>query len=378
MRGLSWLAAAVLLSAAPAAAAGSENRSDEAAPQLESLRLIVDHLPPFLYSGERLSFSFRVERAPGLAQDIPFRLEWSFTGSGGGAALARGEHEGRAAGRFTIVSGALSVPEKAVRWQYALSVGGRRLSSGSAMLLGEDGKWPEGAGAGWGGLAGQDGEALILTLEERVARADDRWKPLRWVWERGRAGASGVMVAGPRLVQAGGRGYAELLEKSAERFAFVELAETGGGIAPSSGIYRMVELVETEVAPRVAGNRTELVVLVMPQSDPEMATEPRRYRQGLDWLLSRLGRAGVKGVVLVPPLTRAVPARQSAAYAEACRTAAVTYARTVGARRVDVAALTADEGLWRPEGADGAVTGRFPNARGHEALAALIRAAYGR
>lgn len=369
MRRAPALLLAALLAAAPAALAAGEKRADERG----KLSLIVDYLPAFMYRGEKLAYSFRVERHPKLREKLAFEVSWHFKANEKGKALKPGSAKGVTEKHFTIVRGFLRVPKGARIFRYQLKSGDEVLASGQARLVGEDEPWPKGASAAWNGIVA-GGSRIILTLEERVARVDNKWKPIRWIWEKGRSRAESVVLAGPRLAAAGGKSYQDLLAGSATRLKIVELAPLAGGkgplrAAPAQGIYRLVELVESRVLPASRG--ADLVVLVTPPEDPEMATEPRRYRQGLDWILSRLKRAKAERVALVPPLTKRVPGKQLAAYAEHCRKAAAVYKT----RFLKTDGLLKDE-HWVPAGALGKVTGRYPNEKGREVLAELIKAAY--
>ncbi len=370
IRRASALLLATLAAAAPAALAGAEKerRPDER----EKLALIVDYLPAFMYRGEKLAYSFRVERRPGLKAKLPFEMSWHFKADEKGKALKPGSAEGVTEKHFSIVRGFLRVPRGARIFRYQLKSGGKVLGSGQARLVGEDEKWPKGARAVWNGIA-VNGDRVILTLEERGAKVDNKWKPIRWIWEKGRARAGNVVLAGPRLAAAHKKSYQDLLAGSATKLKIVALAPPAAKGArrgaPAQGIYRLVELVESRVLPAAGG--ADLVVLVAPPEDPEMATEPRRYRQGLDWILSRLKRAKVQRVALVPPLTKRVPGRQLAAYAKHCQKSAAVYKT----RFLKTDDLLENE-YWVPEGALGKVTGRYPNAKGQKALTELIKEAY--
>jgi hypothetical protein len=379
------LVLAALLVAAPAALAGKDEMGrsggkDEGKtpPPGPKLCLILDYLPAFMYTGEKLAYSFRVARRRGLKEKLPFEVSWHFSAERDGKKqLSPGATERDAEKDFTIVRGFLDVPKGAKYFHFRLRSGKEDLGAGAARLLDEQDDWPRGATASWQRLLDPSGLPLILTLEERVARVDDRWKPIKWIWKHGRSSAEKVLVAGPRLSAKGAKSYQDLLAGSADNMKFAELpapaAKGKRRAAPAHGIYRLVELVESKVAPAAKG--MDLVVLVTPQGDPEMATEPRRYRQGLDWMLARLKRAGAARVAVVPPLTRKVPAKQLGAYAAICRKACAVYAKKVGARCVDLSALN-DVDYWRPEGALGRVTGRYPNRAGQRKLAELIKSAY--
>ncbi len=370
MRRAPALLLAALAAAAPAALSAGEKRADERG----KLSLIVDYLPAFMYRGEKLAYSFRVERHPKLREKLPFEVSWHFKQVARSKALKPGWAKGVTKKHFTVVRGFLRVPKGARLFCYQLKSRDEVLASGQARLVGEDEPWPKGARAAWNGIVA-GGNRIILTLEERVAKVDNKWKPIRWIWEKGRSRAESVVLAGPRLAAAGGKSYQDRLAGSARRLKIVELAPPAGKgaprAAPAQGIYRLVELVESRVVPAARG--ADLVVLVAPPEDPEMATEPRRYRQGLDWILSRLKRAKVTRVALVPPLTKRVPGRQLTAYAKHCQQAAAVYKT----RFLKTDELLEDE-HWVPEGAlgKGKVTGRYPNEEGREVLAELIKAAY--
>ncbi len=375
---------ALLVISGTALGGGDEAKkgSRQAAPNVprgQRLCLILDYLPAFMYSGEKLAYSFRVSRRRGIEENIAFEVSWHFSKKPkAGKKLAPGSTKGTAEKDFTTVRGFLRVPEEAKYFHFQLSSGEKNLGAGMARLLDETEDWPRGALASWGRLVNPQGVPLILTLKERIPRVNNRWKPIRWLWEKGRSRAANVVVAGPRLASRKGKSYQDLLAGSAKKLKIVELPAASGGRSrgmPAHGIYRLVELVEAKIVPAVKGKNVDLVVLVTPQEDPEMATEPRRYRQGLDWVLSRLKLAGAGRVAIVPPLTRKIPAKQRAAYFEICRKAAAVYAKQVGARCVDTRALENAE-LWKPKGALGKVTGKYPNEKGQEKLAELIKATY--
>jgi hypothetical protein len=342
----------------------------------QRLCLILDYLPAFMYTGEKLAYSFRVAKRRGVEEGIAFEVSWFFSKTEKtDKQLSPGTTKGDATRDFTVVRGFLKVPKGAKYLHFKLTSGGKNLGAGMARLVDENDKWPKGSRASWGRLVDAKGLPLILTLAERTPRVDNRWKPIKWLWEKGRSSASNVVIAGPRLAKRKKKSYQDLLAGSAKKLKIKELAEGSAGrrSAPAHGIYRLVELVESKVIP--AAKAADLVVLVTPPEDPEMATEPRRYRQGLDWILSRLKRAGVGRVAIVPPLTRKIRAKQLAAYQEICRKAAAVYAKKVGARCLDVKVLK-DIEYWRPPGALGKVTGKYPNDNGQKKLAELIKAAY--
>lgn len=367
-------------------AAGGDDEADKKArreapdvPRGQRICLILDYLPGFMYGGEKLAYSFRVARRRGVEERIPFEVSWYFSKKPEAEKkLTPGSKKGAAGKDFTIVRGFLRVPEGARYFHFQLSSGKRDLGAGMARFVNETEKWPKGSVASWGRLVTAKGVPLILTLAERVPRVNNRWKPIRWLWEKGRSGADNVVVGGPRLAARKRKSYQDLLAGSATKLKIVELPAAGPGRAgamPAHGIYRLVEMVESRITPAVKNKDVDLVVLVTPQEDPEMATEPRRYRQGLDWVLSRLKLAGAGRVAIVPPLTRKVPARQLAGYSEICHQAAAVYARQVGARCVDTSAFKNAE-LWKPGGALGKVTGKYPNDAGQKKLAGLIKATY--
>jgi hypothetical protein len=375
-----------LLAAPPLALGGGDElprggKGTDPAPQPgpkgPKLCLVLDYLPSFMYTGEKLAYSFRVARRRGLKESVAFEVSWHFSEKKNGKRLSPGATKGDAEKDFTIVRGFLKVPKGAKYLHFKLNSGEKCLGAGSARLIDEDEKWPKGSRASWERLVDSEGAPLILTLEERTAKVDDRWKPIRWIWEKGRSSADKVIIAGPRLAPKGVRSYQDLLAGSAERLKIETLPQPAGKgqrkAAPAHGIYRLVEMVESKVVP--AAGDMDLVVLVTPPQDPEMATEPRRYRQGIDWILSRLKLAGAGRVAVVPPLTRKVPAKQLSAYAAICRKASAVYAKKVGARCVSTERF-ADIEYWRPKGALGKVSGRYPNADGQKLLAELIREVY--
>jgi len=364
-------------------------------PPREALCLIADYLPPFVYVDtrtgrtEQLACSFRVEKHPALEEQPEFTVRWRLL-DGAGRELAKGEEPGAARERFAIVRAFIDLPDAARRLEFTLQSGGLELGSGRAEIVGEDDPWPAGAAAALTGMVGAGGERLILRLPERVAEVDERWKPIKAVFSRSRPRPERVVVVGPRMAGEGERSYLEVLggPKDARLQALDLFAPPPAGEAPAApagrapaaavpasgatrGIFALVEAVETRVTAAAKG--ADLVVLVMPQSDPEMGTDRRAYRQGLDWAVSRLLRAGAKGVAVVPPLSRSVSDKQLAAYAAACADSARVYGER-GAALVKSESLLADK-YWTPKGATGRVTGRFPNEAGQEALAELIRGA---
>ncbi len=353
----------------------------------DALRLITDYLPPFVYvdvrsgKAERLAYSFRVARHPGLDSAPEFRIWWRLLDKDG-KELAKGDEKGLARERFAIVRGFLELPEGARRLEYGLESGDLALGAGRAEVVREDDAWPAGAYAALSGLVGPGGERLILCLPERVSQVDERWKPLKFLAGNGRPTPESVVVVGPRMAPDGARSYLDLLggqggAKADGKLKPLDLfaAPPAGGDAPARpapptrGIFALVEAVESRVSAEAKG--ADLVVLVMPQSDPEMGTDRRSYRQGLDWVISRLTHAGAKGVAVVPPLSHSVSGKQLAAYADICAESAKVYAQS-GAVLVKSDGLLAEE-YWKPEGATGRVTGRFPNEAGQEALARLVR-----
>jgi hypothetical protein len=376
-----WLLPLLLLSLARAGGAENTTATDNQTRAKDSrpLALIVDHLPSFMYAGEKLALSLRIERRPELKAEIPFEIIWQFSGP---AMLKTTKSSGLlervAAKHFTIVSPALPIPNGATAFSYSLRSSGKSLAGGKAIFVGERDKWPAGATAGWGGLVTADGAALILVAEERVAKVDHRFKPLKALLTSGRKRATSLIVAGPRLNDDKRISYSQQLKACAARSDFLLLAGsdyTKPGTTPIRGIHQMAVLIEDQLIPLARKNKTDLIVLVMPPSDPEMATDRRRYRQGLDWLIVRLNtRLGEIRISIVPPLTRSVPLKQRQAYIDICKKSVSVYARSHHASLIDISAFSKRH-LWRPTGASEKVTGRFPNEDGHRKLASLIQAA---
>jgi len=387
------LIAALLL--APAARAGGASGTEESSGKERGapaharagadLALVVDYLPPFLYADEnsgqveQLAYSFRVAKREGAEAAPDFVLSWRFRDAAG-KELVPGSARGEVKERFALVKGVLEIPRKAQSFEYALESDNRECGAGGALIVREEDGWPAGARASLYGLVGRDGRRLILVLPERTARVDDSWKPIRWIWESSARKSEKVVVIGPRMAAPGNKSYLELLAGSAPKLDVIDLSapppadskepapvEAGA----TRGIFALVEAAENQAA--AAARNADLVVLVMPQSDPELATDPRVYRQGLDWVVARLARSGAARVGLVPPMTRRVSEKQLAAYAAVCAETCKVY-KARGVKLLDGSRLQAER-YWKPPGASGEVTGRFPNESGQEALAGLIKEA---
>lgn len=382
---LTLFAAAAFAAAGGGLRAGAEESAPRAAdaPAPASgpvLALIPDYVPAFLYEGELLSISFRVEKNPRLDVETEFRVWWRLLDQAG-KELAKGEEKGTARERFAIVRANITLAAGARALEYGLESHGAPLGTGRALFVGEADPWPAGSGAVLSGLSGPNGERLILTLPERVAEVDERFKPLKWAFTSRPAAPKSVTVVGPRMSAPEVKSYLELLGgdakiKPLDLFAAPAPAADNKGeparpAAPTRGIFALVEAVESRVAAAAKG--VDMVIIVMPQSDPEMGTDPRTYRQGLDWTIARLMAAGVKRVTIVPPLSRSVSEKQLTAYAAVCHESAQVYSGR-GAALADSSKLMAEK-YWAPEGASGKVTARFPNKAGQEALAELIKSA---
>lgn len=355
-------------------AASSDNRAD--------LRLVVDYLPAFLYADEAsgnlepLSYSFRVVKREG-APPAEYRLVWRFLDAAG-KELMPGSARGEVAERFSLAKGFLEVPRRARSFEYALESGGRQCGAGRAVIVREEDAWPASARAELNGLAGPAGERLILALPERTAKVDNSWKPFKRLLGGSRRKSESAIVVGPRMAPPGARSYLEMLAGCAPKLTTIDLsapppaaARTPPAAGATRGIFALIEAVENQAAAAAKG--VDLVVLVMPQSDPELGTDPRVYRQGLDWVTSRLLRAGAARVAVLPPMSRRVPEKQLAAYAAACARSAEVY-RLRGAEALDGSGPMAER-CWALPGASGEVTGRFPNDAGQEVLARLIKEA---
>jgi len=379
-RGVALASALVLTICAGARAA--ETHAD-ATPARPAPRFVVEYLPSLVYRDrESVHLRFRVEN-PGAAEiecAVSAVLDFSEGEAGG-------DRDGSPAPVALRVpsdgarSGGLELPSTGwARARCELSWGGARSAALVIRRFGEEDQVPALEARGERlyvkrakGVTAAP-ESAVVVLRKRTSVDEREWVMMKLLAEQLSEGTvpAGVTLLGPAF---GGRG-AKIAAASLP--AYQRAARDGAGTwvetvalpgETASGVTHpiladFVAALETLEASRPA----ELVVWVVACDDARRATPVRTFRKAVDFLIVRARRRSARLAILSVP-EPAVPAERRAVYSEELRKAASAF-RGIYAR---VDALE-DPACWRPEGESrsrGALM-RYPNAKGHAALAEAI------
>jgi len=372
--------ASALALAICATARAGETQAD-APPAAPAPRFVVEYMPSLVYRDrESVHLTFRVEN-PGAAE-----IKCTVA-----AVLDSGE--GEAGGDGSPAPVALRVPPEGARsgglelpssgWSRArceLLRGGARSTVLVIRRFGERDKVPPLEARGErlyvrrpDGVAAPP-ESAVVVLRKRTSVDEREWVMMKLLAEQLSEGAvpAGVTLLGPAF---GGR------EKNA---ALVSLPAYQRAVRDGAGTWVEAFALPGETAPGVThpiladfvaalealerSRPAELVVWVVACDDARRATPVRTFRKAVDFLIVRARQRSARLTILSVP-EPAIPAERRAVYAEELRKAASAF-RGIYCR-VDA---MEDAACWRPEGASrsrGALM-RYPNAKGHSALAEAI------
>ena len=248
------------------------------------------------------------------------------------------------------------------------------------------------------------GDVAVLSLAQRTSQPDRQWYLWKRLAERLGEGVLPVrvLVLGARLCEPRERAKADGLGTTAEAATVREGGTSGhqddaaarppaelpaylaevcreasvpvvATVLPGEGDRRAFAPVLADLAAALRAfekqRPAELVVWVVACDDARRATPLWTFRKAADLVLSRARSwgAGRLAVLFVPE--PAVPAERRALYAEQLRLAAKAYRGSF--TRLDELGRARS---WAVEGASGPqeALGRWPNARGHEALARAV------
>jgi hypothetical protein len=344
--------------------------------------LIVDYLPPALYSGEPLTACLRVENTTAAAADVTVRAE-IFDAEGKSLKVSEEKLEAKP-NAFADYRKDLDLRD-AARVAFALKTPQGDVTGPIVRLVRDADPWPD-AEVKDGRLvelaakeAGAEARPTVLVpVVERVKREGDRtFAPVKWALGIKNQDAQATITravlmlpgawAKPKEPATPGTpspstpapmDFGALApEKAANPAALGPYEPTG--CAPILRAFNDALRVLAELK-----EKPERAVIVLPPEDLEVATEPRLYRVVLEALLERLARAGVKQAVLAPPRKYGVPQ----ARADLLRAEVREAAEFRGARMLDWGEAL-DEMAWRLDPESPGVYGRKPNAEGQKKIA---------
>ena len=221
------------------------------------------------------------------------------------------------------------------------------------------------------------GDRAVLSLRQRTSQADRQWYLWKRLAERLGEGVrpASVLVLGARLSEPAVKHIEEPIEPPPYLARVRRDAGTPVGLKALPGVGEREALSPVladlaEALETFAGQApAELVVWVVACDDARRATPLGTFRKAAEFLLSRARRWGAGRLVVMFVPEPAVPAERRALYSEELR-------RAAGAYRGSFAQLDelVEVRFWAAEGPAGPqrALGRYPNARGHAALAEAI------
>jgi len=218
-------------------------------------------------------------------------------------------------------------------------------------------------------LVDEEGRPVVIRIEHRVHKPDERWPVVRWVSHRlygDKLAFNSVLLLGEDL-GAPKEGYLSRFRAAKAKFAVRALPVPSRVEPPSPPILRAIAALSAVEAEDPA---PDLAVLSLGHRDPDFGTDLLLFERGLELMVQQLERRGCGHLVLVSPLGPSHLEKRLEPYAAAAQRVARTYrGRYLDLRR------SLDDDCWRGGAAADRLLLRFPNAKGHKALAeALLRA----
>jgi len=217
-------------------------------------------------------------------------------------------------------------------------------------------------------LVDEQGRPVVIRIEHRVHKPDERWPLVRWVSHKlygDKLAFNSVLLLGEDL-GAPEDGYLSQFRAAKAKFAARALPVPSRVEPPTPPILRAVAALsaaEEDPPP-------DLAVLSLGHRDPDFGTDLLLFERGLELIVQQLERRGCGHLVLVSPLGPSHLEKRLEPYAAAAKRVARTYrGRYLDLRR------SLDDDCWRSGAGADRLLLRFPNAKGHKALAeALTRA----
>ena len=351
----SRLAALSVIVCFAAAAIGEESATPKtSAPKKQSIYLITDYLPSAIYDGDSITACFRVENTTGAEVALDFQVAVSDeTGKSGSDQT---ENIKAPTTGFAQIQKTLSSTHCS-KLQFTLKQGAEVAGLVTLRLVRAEDPWPAGRFRD-GRLETKDnGEIVVAVVKKRLKVQNRAFAPLKWVTgttQQTQSAASRKLTCVPGRWQ---------LDATKLKQAVLTLGPYQPNGAPpvleaAGDILAKVASLQSGLA----GNALRLVICLPPE-DLDVATDPRVYRTILEALLARLEAAGIKDVVLVPPLHFGAPEVYCQALWHEIHEAAATYQ----VKSADPADYL-DEKLWRVDPAQSGVYGLRPNSTGLDKL----------
>jgi hypothetical protein len=376
--------AAVTVAAAPDVARAAVSAGG--VPAGASPRFVVEYLPPLVYRDrESVHLKFRVEN-PGK-EEVDCTVTVTLTPETKGAEAPKAPEAvklsvpalGKSSGGFGLPSSGWA------RAEFALVVGGTSSTALVIRRVCEESAIPSLEARGERLYVKQSGnatgrpEAAVVVLRQRVSVDDREWLMMKLLADQLSEGTvpAGVTLLAPAFRAAPLPGSAAS-DATPETPAYIRAVRDGAGTwveataLPGEAARGVTNPILGDFAMALAALESarpaELVIWVIACDDARRATPARTFRKAVDFLIVRARQRSGRLAVLFVPEPAVLPARR-AIYAEELRQAASAF-------RVTHARLDSldDAECWRPEGGEAhtGALGRYPNSKGHAALAEAI------
>jgi len=316
-------------------------------------RLLIDHLPPFHYLGDSLTFSLRLS----LESPTATRLE----------CVAYNEKEkvcwrNRQDLSLAQMSDAIEVivPEKTLLTACRLEVIYNK-SSANIRLLHAEAALPSLSVRNMRLYANT--EAAVILLKKQAMHIDRKWAWLKWVnrhWIKTPYIPKRILFVTELLARDATSSYTTNLKGHAGQILETCLPEQIGRDSPS-----LLHLIAAWS--NGAWQNMDTMVLCVGQRAWQLGMDPRLYRMGLEVFLRQAMSDGISRVLLAfPPVAKPLEAN-TLPY----RNVAYELARHYHYDWIDTTPLQKTR-YWQAQTQDVRVLGRFLNAQGRQALADLF------
>ena len=329
-------------------------------------RLCIEYLPSILYEDQPLAVCARVEAERAEAM----RLAVSVRGAGGEVLASSGAAGTPRPGAPWRCDCSLRIPRGSpTALDVVLTKANGAVELGKAtvrVLASRDGLpplWAKGMR-----LADEAGQRVVVRIEHRVYRPEERWPLFRWVAHKlygDRLAFDRVLLLGDDL-GAPRDGYLAKFAAAKTRFKPSVLAVPSRVEPPTPPILRAVAALSRAAAD---DKPPDLAVLCLGHRDPDFGTDVLQFERGLELIAQELERRGCRHLVIASPVGPSHLRERLGPYTEGAQRVATTYR----ARFLDVGRHLTDE-HWAGEAKDDRLLLRLPNDKGHQALAdALTR-----
>lgn len=336
----------------------AEEKPAVAAAAKPSFYLITDYLPAAVYDGDSLTACFRVENMTGAETTLEFQQ--NALDENGKVLHEQTESVKIPATGFAQIQKTQD-SNHCGKIQYTLRKGQEAVASAAVRLLRTESAWPAAKFRDGRLEATDNGDVLVALVRKRLKVQNRAFAPLRWMTGSAQPAQA---AAGQKLTCIPGRWQLNPAKFKQDVLTLGPYAANGAAPLLAAVDQILNKVSALHATPAGSGSPTgPRVVLCLPPEDLDVATDPRVYRTVLEVLLARLENAGIKQVVMVPPLHFGANETYSQALWHEVHEAAATYQ----VRSVDPSEYL-DEKLWRVDPAEAGVYGLRPNAAGLEKL----------